>query len=295
MLIISYKHVQERYGRQGAQKLFLFGQEANQKTIALGRMNLYIHDIMNAKLAFGDTLLYPKFKEDEGVKKFDVVMANPPWNQDGYDEVKLKNGDFWKQRFRYGFVPRQSADWAWIQHMVASAKDTTGRVGVVIDNGCLFRGGKERAIRAMILEDDLIECVILLPEKLFYNTGAPGAIIILNKNKAKERKGRVLFINASSEFEQHPEVRKLNRLSEKNIQKIADAYKNFNHAEGFARVVSREEIKGNDYNLNVTLYVFPEEAQEEINITKEWEELSRIEGEISDVENKIRGYLREIR
>ncbi len=100
--------------------------------------------------------------------------------------------------------------------MLASAKDDTGRVGVVIDNGCLFRGGKEHAIRSRMLEDDLIDGIILLPEKLFYNTGAPSALVFLNKNKPEERKGKILFINASSEFEQHPEVRKLNRLDEMN-------------------------------------------------------------------------------
>ncbi len=294
MLIISYKHVQNQRGRQEAEKLFLYGQEANQKTLALGRMNLYIHDIRNAQLAFGDTLLYPKFKESEGVKKFEVVMANPPWNQDGYDEERLKKGEFWKQRFKYGFTPRQSADWIWIQHMLASAREENGRAGVVIDNGCLFRGGKERAVRASILEEDFIETVILLPEKLFYNTGAPGAIIILNKKKARERKGKVLFINASSEFEQHPEVRKLNRLGEKHIENITKAYKEFKNEEGFARAVSLEEIKNNDFNLNVTLYVFPEEKQEEIDVSKEWEELRRIEGEIGKVEEKIEKYLREI-
>src|SRR3990170_4719978 len=166
MLIISYKHVEEKYGKAEVDKLFLYGQEANQKTLALGRMNLYIHDIKNANLAYGDTILYPKFKEGEGLKQFDVVIANPPWNQDGYDEEVIKKGEFWKQRFRYGFVPKQSADWAWVQHMLASAKDDTGRVGVVIDNGCLFRGGKEQAIRSRMLEDDLIEGLVLLPEKL---------------------------------------------------------------------------------------------------------------------------------
>ena len=170
MLIISYKYVEDNFGNSNAEKLFLYGQEVNQKTLALGRMNLYIHDIKNAHIAYGDTLLRPKFKEGEGVKSFDVVIANPPWNQDGYDENIIKKGEFWKQRYRYGFVPRQSADWAWIQHMLASANDNNGRVGIVIDNGCLFRGGKEKAIRFGILKDDYIECIILLPEKLFYNT-----------------------------------------------------------------------------------------------------------------------------
>jgi type I restriction enzyme M protein len=182
-------------------------------------MNLYIHDIKNANLAYGDTLLYPKFKEGEGLKQFDVVIANPPWNQDGYDEEVLKKGEFWKQRFRYGFVPK-------------------------------------------------------LPEKLFYNTGAPGALVFLNKNK--------------------PEARKLNRLGEVNIQKIADAYRKFGARDGFVRAVTLDEIKNNDYNLNVTLYVFPQEKSEEIDVDKEWQDLRMIEEEIAGVETKIEGYLKEI-
>jgi len=294
MLIISYKHVEEKKGKSDADKLFLFGQEANHKTLALGRMNLYIHDIKNAHVAYGDTLLYPKFKEGERLKQFDVVIANPPWNQDGYEEERVKKGEFWKQRFRYGFVPKQSADWAWVQHMVASAKDDTGRVGVVIDNGCLFRGGKEKAIRQAMLDDDLIESVFLLPEKLFYNTGAPGAVVVLNRNKPENRKGKVLFINASSEFEQHPGVRKLNRLGYKHIENIANAYRDFDGGDGFARAVPIDEIKENDYNLNVTLYVFPEEEVEEIDVAGEWRELKIIEEEITNVEGKIEGYLGEI-
>ena len=145
--------------------------------------------------------------------------------------------------------------------MLASAKDNGSRVGIVIDNGCLFRGGKEKTIRTAVLSQkhDLIECVILLPEKLFYNTGAPGAIIIFNQHKPAERKGKVLFINASKEAEQHPEVRKLNRLSDANIKKIADAYRNFSEEKGFSRIVSLKEIEQNDSNLNVTLYVMQDE------------------------------------
>ncbi len=295
MLISSYQHVEDALGRSEADKVFLFGQEANHKTIALAKMNLYIHDIRNAQLILGDTLLYPKFKEAEGIKRFDVVIANPPWNQDGYDEEILKKGEFWRERFRYGFTPRQSADWAWIQHMLGSANDKTGRVGVVIDNGCLFRGGKEKATRTGILNADLIEAVILLPEKLFYNTGAPGAIIILNKNKQKERKGKIFFINASKEYQQHPEVRKLNQLGDSHIKKIVEAYREFRNAGGFSKIVEIEKIKENDYNLNVTLYVFPEEETEEINVAKEWEELRGLEKEIIAVEEKIEGYLKELR
>jgi type I restriction enzyme M protein len=293
MLISSYQHVENELGRSEADKLFLFGQEANHKTLALSKMNLYIHDIRNAQLILGDTLLYPKFKEGEHIRQFDVVIANPPWNQDGYDEETLKRGEFWRERFRFGFPSKQSADWAWIEHMLASAKKKSGRVGVVIDNGCLFRSGKEKAIRMGIVNNDLIETVILLPEKLFYNTGAPGAIIILNKNKPKERKEKILFINASKEYEQHPEVRKLNRLGKEHINKIVNAYREFKDIEGFSKPIEIERIKENEYNLNVTLYVFPEEEAEEIDVAKEWKELARIERELEEVNRKLEGYLRE--
>jgi type I restriction enzyme M protein len=296
MLIASYKYVKDEKGKSDADKLFLFGQEANHKTLALSEMNLFIHDIRNAQIALGDTLLYPKFKEGEGIKTSDVVIANPPWNQDGYAEETLKKGAFWRERFnKYGFPPNQSADWAWIEHMLSSANNKNGRVGVVIDNGCLFRSGKEKAIRTGIVKDDLIEAVILLPEKLFYNTGAPGAIIILNKNKQKKRKGTILFINASKEYEQHPEVRKLNRLGDEHINKIVKAYREFTDVDGFSRIVEHEKIKENDYNLNVTLYVFPEEETEEIDIEKEWEETHKIEKELKEIEKKIEGYLLELK
>ncbi|MEM1718417.1 MAG: class I SAM-dependent DNA methyltransferase [Thermosphaera sp.] len=291
MLIISYKFVEDRFGRDEASKLFLCGQEANPKIRAYCKMNLYIHGIRDADIQLGDTLLYPKHP----LGFADLVLANPPWNQDGYDEDVLKRGDFWRDRFRFGFTPRQSADWAWIQHMLAMAKNDYGRVGVVIDNGCLFRGGREGDIRRKVVEADLVDCVLLLPEKLFYNTGAPGAIIVFRKNKPTDRKGKILFINASNEYIKHPTVRKLNSLSDENIRRIAEAYKNFRDVEGFAKVVSLEEVRANNYNLNVTLYVMPAEKDEEIDIFREFEELKALEKERAEVMTKLEEYIQQIR
>lgn len=299
MLIISHKHVANTFGEEEAERLFLYGQEANAQTLAFGRMNMYIHDIRNVHLAGGDTLLYPKFKDEsgDGVKQFDIVVANPPWNQDGYEDVVLKKGEFWKQRFPYGFASRQSADWVWIQHMLASAKDDArddGRVGIVIDTGCLFRGGKEGAIRQKIIKSDLLDCVVLLPEKLFYNTNSPGAILIFRKQKPANHKGKVLFINASGEFDKHPHVRKLNILSSENIKKIADAYKNFASTSDFARVVPVDQVEENDWSLNVTLYVFPKKEIEEIDLAAAWNEIKKIESDLRIADEEIAGYLEEI-
>ena len=291
MLIEAYRYVREKYGEE-VRKLFLYGQEQNQTTFGLCKMNLIIHDIKSAEIALGDSLLYPKILDGDKPRVFDIVIANPPWNQDGYDEKKLKSGEFWQERFEFGFPTKQSADWAWIQHMLYSSRRM---VGVVIDNGALFRGGREKKIRAKIVDEDLVDTVILLPEKLFYNTGAPGAIIVFNRMKGEERKGKILFINASQEYEKHPDVRKLNILSEKNIERIAKAYRDFRDDDGFARVVDLEEIRDNEYNLNVTLYAFPEIEEEEIDVAREWEEIKKIDEEMREIDERIEEYLRVIR
>ena len=292
MLILSHLHVAEKYGEEETRKLFLFGQERNPEIYAVCQMNLILHDIKNANIANGDTLDYPRFRENERLKQFDIVIANIPWNQDGYGEERLKKADF-RERFSFGYPPQNSADWAWIQHMLASAKEN-GRIGLVVDNGCLFRGGSEKRIREKIIEKDWIECVILTPEKLFYNTGAPGAIIIFNKNKVPERRNKILFINASNEYIQHPSVRRLNSLSKENIDKIVNAYKKFAEIAGFSRVVNIDEIKNNDYNLNVTLYVMPIEEKEQIDISKEFFELKELEKERQEVMMKLEQYVSEI-
>ncbi|MEA2016616.1 MAG: class I SAM-dependent DNA methyltransferase [Actinomycetota bacterium] len=295
MHISSYRHIKDKLGGDSANKLFLYGQEAKHMTLALAKMNLNIHDIRNANIVYGDTLNSPKFKDESGeIKKFDIVIANPPWNQDGYDEKVLRKGEFCSKRFRYGFTPKQSADWAWIQHMLTSAKEEAGKVGVVIDNGCLFRGGKEKAIRSKIVGEDLIETIILLPEKLFYNTPAPGAIIIFNRSKPCYKKDKIQFINASEEYESHPEVRKLNILGDKNLDRIVKAYKSKEEQKGFSQLIGKDKIKENDYNLNVTLYVYPEEEIEEIDISKEWQDMKSINQKLSENEKKIADYLKEL-
>lgn len=256
------------------------------------KMNLLLHEIKNANLANGDTLDYPRFRENGNLKQFDVVIANVPWNQDGYGEERLKKSDL-RERFSYGFATQSSADWAWVQHMLASAKQN-GRVGLVVDNGCLFRSGAEKTVRSKVVDKDLVECVILLPEKLFYNTGAPAAIIIFNSSKSADRKGKILFVNASNEVIPHPSVRRLNSLSRDSIAKIVDAYQKFSTLEGFSKVVELKGIVDNDYNLNVTLYVMLVEKEEKIDIAREYAELSELEKERQELTNKVREYVAEI-
>ncbi|MCP8314176.1 MAG: N-6 DNA methylase, partial [archaeon] len=292
MLIISHLHVAEKYGEEETRKLFLYGQERNPEIYAVCQMNLNLHDIKNANIANGDTLDYPRFRDNGRLKQFDIVIANIPWNQDGYGEERLKKAEF-RERFSFGYSPQNSADWAWIQHMLGSAMEN-GKIGLVVDNGCLFRGGAEKAIRSKIIGKDLVECVILTPEKLFYNTGAPGAIIIFNKNKPQDRRNKILFINASNEFIPHPSVRRLNSLSKENIEKITNTYEKFAEIAGLSKVVDKKEVIDNDYNLNVTLYVMPLEEGEQINISKEFSELKEIEKERQEVAKKLEQYISEL-
>jgi type I restriction enzyme M protein len=290
MLIESYKYVKDKLAGENP-LLRLYGQDRNGDMVAISKMNLLLHGIKtDAKISFADSLINAEFLKELGEHSADYTIANPPWNQDGYGEEKLDKPEI-RKIYKYGYPPNNTADWAWIQLMLHTAKKKTV---VVIDQGALFRGGKEREIRSKIITEDLIEAIILLPEKLFYNVTAPGVIIVFNKNKPQERKGKIIFINATNEYKPHPEIRRLNILGEDNIEKIVKTYRNYSETHGFSKIVSIEEIKSNDYNLNVTLYVTPLEEKETINILKEYEELKRIEEEKSQLLEKIEHIMNEL-
>jgi len=288
MLIEAYNYVRSEKLSGGKPSLELFGQELNEIMAVIAKMNLILHGIEGYEIFVGNSLTGPRFE------RADYVIANPPWNQDGYDEGNLGEPSvrrIYTSLGVSGFTPKNTADWAWIQLMTYFANR---KVGIVLDNGALFRGGKEKNIRRAAVERDLIEAVILLPGKLFYNTGAPGIILILNKNKPEERKGKILFINASSEYESHPEIRRLNIIAEKNVRNVVEAYRKFEDVEGFTRVVSIEEIRENNYNLNVTLYVYPKKEEEEIDLAAELREFERIEAEEKKVVDKAINYVKEV-
>jgi type I restriction enzyme M protein len=284
MLIESYYHL-VRAGKD-PKKLFLFGQEINPDTLTIAKMNVILHGL-EAEIHQGDTFADPKFLEGGGLKRFDLVIANPMWNQDGYASL-MENDRL--GRFQYGVAPKSSADWGWIQHMLASLKPS-GRMGIVLDQGALFRGGAEGRIREKVVEADLVECVVGLPEKLFYNTGAPGCLIFLNKRKPPERRGKVLFIYAGETFEK---LRNMNRLRDEDIEKIVQAYEVFKDIPKYSRVVRLDVLKENDYNLSVTRYVSIFDEPETIDVARVWKELKELEEERQRTEEKLRGYLREL-
>jgi type I restriction enzyme M protein len=285
MLIESYYHL-KREGKD-ASKLFLFGQELNVETWAMARMNVFLHG-MEAGLEQGDTFVSPKFlNPDGGLRQFDLVLANPMWNQ---KKFKRYMEDDQYGRFLYGVSDDSSADWGWIQHMLASLKPT-GRMGIVLDQGALFRSGAEGEIRKKVIEADLVECVIALPEKLFYNTGAPGCLIFFNKAKCVDHRDKILFVYAAEEY---TKLSNMNQLTPEAIQHITSAYREFSEENKYGKIVSNEEIEANDWNLSVTLYVDIFDEPEKIDISKVWGELKELEKQREVTNHKLTQYLREL-
>jgi len=252
LLIKCFLRFKEKYQHQNPGPLHFYGQELLASTYAMAKMNTFIHD-MESEITLGDTMNRPAFTTASGaLKKFDLVTANPMWNQDFSQEVFENDG---YNRFNYGYPPSSSADWGWIQHMYASLNDH-GKMAVVLDTGAVSRGSgnvgknRERDIRREFVERDLVEAVLLLPENLFYNTSAPGIILVIDKNK--RRAGEILLINASKEFQKG---RPKNYLPEENIAHIADIYLGWKEQEGISKIITREEAAKNDYNLSPSRYV----------------------------------------
>ncbi|MCR8487040.1 MAG: class I SAM-dependent DNA methyltransferase [candidate division WOR-3 bacterium] len=287
-LLIKAQLVLREKKKEIKKPLKLYGQEINPFTYAMAKMNAFIHD-MDADIQVGDTIRNPKFIEGGRIKQFDKVIANPMWNQKKIPQEVFENDPY--NRFSFGIPPsNQSIDWGWIQHMFASLKEN-GKIVVVIDTGAVTRGSgssgtdREKEIRKKFVEQDFIEAVILLPDNLFYNTTAPGNIIVINK--AKKHKGEILLINASKEFEKG---RKKNYLTEEGINKILDAYFGWKEIEGFSKIITIEEARRNDYNLSPSRYVSLNEKEE----IKPIEDILIELGEVEEERQKVDSELREI-
>lgn len=254
-LLIKLQLVCQKLDPTSKIPLRLYGQELTGSSFAIACMNKIIHD-MEGEILRGDSMRNPKFKDgDTRLRKFDIVVANPMWNQP-FDQEVYKEDKF--SRFEeQGGVTTSKGDWAWLQHTLASMKDT-GRAAIVLDTGAVSRGSgsknedKERNIRKWFVEKDYIEGVILLPENLFYNTTAPGVIVVLNKHKAKERRGKIVLVNASREFKKGQPK---NYLTEDGIKRISSAFAKASDQNGFCKIVSTETLQELDYNLAPSRHV----------------------------------------
>ena len=229
--------------------LSLYGQEMNLKTWAICKMNMFLHGVLNADIRKEDTLRDPQHTDDRGeLMVFDRVIANPPFSLKQWGKDVADNDPY--GRYPYGTPPKDKGDFAFVQHMIASL-NAEGKMGVVVSHGVLFRGASEKEIRKGILEDDLLEAVIGLPSALFYGTGIPAALLIINKNKPQKRKKKILIINAELEYQ---EGKKQNKLQDEDIQHILKVYDAFEDEKRYSKVISMDEVRQNDYNLNIRRY-----------------------------------------
>lgn len=251
MLVETINTVRDHGG--DTRTLRLYGQEVNLTTSAIARMNLFLHDIEDFRIVRGDTLRSPGLRQADGhISTFDVVVANPPFSLTNW------GAETWAADTRSfcGVPPAKNADFAWVQHMIASMDKKTGRVGVVMPHGVLFRGGAEARIRQCLIEQDQLEAVIGLPGNLFYSTSIPACLLIFRSVKAKERRKHVLFVDGSARFEKN---RNQNNLGDDDVQAILDAYTTGDDPDGDGgvqvRLVPFAEIEGNGFDLNIGRYL----------------------------------------
>ena len=272
----------------GSKKYALFGQEAIGSTWALAKMNMFLHGEDNHRIEWGDTIRNPLLKDKDGLGllHFDVVTANPPFSLEKWGFEDAGNDPY--GRFRRGIPPKTKGDYAFISHMIETLKPDTGRMGVVVPHGVLFRASSEGKIRQQLIEENLLDTVIGLPEKLFFGTGIPAAILIFKKHKTDNN---VLFIDASREFKSG---KNQNQLTPDNIQKIIDTYKARENVDKYAFLASFDEIKENDFNLNIPRYVDTFEEEAEIDLVAVRNERVQLKSELQALEAEMDGYLKEL-
>jgi type I restriction enzyme M protein len=271
----------------GSRKYALYGQEAIGSTWALAKMNMFLHGEDNHRIEWGDTIRNPKLLDGAAsLKHFDIVVANPPfslekWGFEGADADKFS-------RFRRGLPPRTKGDYAFILHMIETMKPGTGRMAVVVPHGVLFRGAAEGRIRQKLIDENLLDVVIGLPEKLFYGTGIPAAVLVFRKNKTDER---VLFIDASRHFEAG---KNQNMLREADLQRILNTAKARQSVDKFAYLATRAEIAENDFNLNIPRYVDTLEEVVEMDLMTVRKEREQLKAELASLEVQMAMYLKEL-
>ena len=282
MLLEAIHHVRERHGDDRTLWGKLFGQEKNLTTSAIARMNLFLHGASDFQIVRGDTLRNPAFFSGDNLATFDCVIANPPFSLEKWgDEVWVK--DPFGRNFA-GMPPDKSGDYAWVQHMVKSMAPAKGRMAVVLPHGALFRMGKEGEIRRKILGMDLLETVIGLGPNLFYGTGLAACILVFRQRKAKDRKKKVLILDASKEFKTG---RAQNELLPEHVDRICGWCRDYRDVEGVARVVTLDDLAANDFNLNIPRYVEPKTGAAVLSIDEAMAQLRQSADEAFAAEKKL--------
>ncbi|MBI9008706.1 MAG: type I restriction-modification system subunit M [Tenericutes bacterium] len=286
------------YNKVPSKKVQIYGQESKGQNHSLARMNMFLHGIDDAKIAWGDTLANPLHLENDKLMKFQVVVANPPFSLDKWASgfSGESNGDFSMEasldpykRFDWGVPPKSKGDYAFVLHMLHSLSEE-GRMAVVLPHGVLFRGGSEGKIRKQIVNMNLLDAVIGLPANLFFGTGIPATILVFKQNRKTKD---VLFVDASQDgmFEKG---KNQNKLRQEDIQQIINIYDKFESNEKVSYLATLKDIKENEYNLNISRYVDTFEEEELINLNEVKDRIESIKNELKLVEEQMRKYLKEL-
>ncbi len=296
--------------KQNANQVTIYGQEVNGSSVAMAKMNMYIHEIRDPKIAWGDTLANPAFKDDDGnLLLFDAIVANMPFSKDkwaagfnpggeavgnGVKQFKMEASLDKYHRFDWGVPPASKGDWAFLLHMIKSLA-IGGTIAAVAPHGVLFRGAAEGKIRQRVIEENILDAVIGLPENLFYGTSIPACILVFKRGR---KTNDVLFIDASKTDEngdlRYIKATNQNELGKKHIDDIVKAYKNRVDIDKFAHVATLDEIRENGFNLNIPRYVDTFEEEELIDIEEVQKSIADLKIEIAEAEAKMEGYLREL-
>lgn len=272
----------------------LFGMEVNGSTWALARMNMFLHGYDSARIEWCNTLTSPALVENDRLMKFDTVVANPPFSLDKWGADVAESDRF--NRFWRGVPPKSKGDWAFISHMVEAALEKKGRVSVVVPHGVLFRGAAEGRIRQKMIEENLLDAVIGLPGNLFQTTSIPVAILVFDRSREKgganEKRKDIMFIDASREY---VSGKNQNTLSDDHIKKICDVYLKRKDVDKYAHAAKMDEVKENDFNLNIPRYVDTFEEEEEIDIDAVQKEIDQLERELADVRRQMADKMKQIK
>ena len=248
MLLECINHLKEK--KQDYRTLKIFGQEKNLTTSTIARMNMFLHSIEDFNIVRDDTLRNPAFFEGDNLATFDCVIANPPFSLEKWGAAQWEKDPYGRN---IAGVPSDSnADLAWVQHMVKSMEYPSGRVAVVLPHGALFRKGKEGKIREQLLKMDILEAVIGLGANIFYGASISACVLIFRSLKKKDKKNKVLFIDASDQVR---EGRAQNFLEKEHIDRIYGWYRGYEDAQDHVKLASLDDIEANDFNLNISLYV----------------------------------------
>ncbi|GIP55321.1 type I restriction-modification system subunit M [Paenibacillus vini] len=283
-----------------SKKVAIYGQERNGQTHSLALMNMYLHGIDDAKIEWGDTLSNPLHLEDGKLMKFQAIVANPPFSLDKWamgfagegnndEKFKMEVSLDQHRRFEWGVPPASKGDYAFVQHMLYSLAEN-GRMATILPHGVLFRGSSEEKIRQQIIEMNLLDAVIGLPKDLFFGTGIPACIMVFRKDRKRKE---VLFIDASGE-EYFEKGKNQNKLREEDLQRIVETYEKFESIEKYSYVATLDEIKENDFNLNIPRYVDTFEEEEPVDMEQVKESISKIKQELQEVELQMDKYLNDL-